>query len=95
MTSSKRITALVAALPRRPALSPPRNRYIISLRRGIDPKDLNSHLRWLSRQCTAGKNITDRFIFGYFAGYAGEFDEATLDELRKDPNPVIAQSRAP
>ena len=65
------------------------DKYIIVLKENADSK---SHLNWLnsvhkrnlnSRQFTG---VEKTYEFGGFRGYAGKFDQSTLDEIKNNPD---------
>lgn len=64
------------------------NKYIVTLKSDVD---VDSHLTWvaeahkrsLNKRDTVG--IEHTYGFGDFHAYAGEFDEATLEEIKNNP----------
>lgn len=68
-------------------------KYIVTLKEGISSDAVDSHLSWvsnvhkrsLSRRDTVGVEKTYG-IGEFFNGYAGEFDDATLEEIKNNPD---------
>ncbi|POR33185.1 Alkaline proteinase [Tolypocladium paradoxum] len=68
-------------------------KYIITLKSGLQARDLDSHLEWvsgvhkrgLSAQQFKGVELTYAGKYN-FNGYAGHFDAATIAEIRKNPD---------
>ncbi|WQF78074.1 Putative peptidase S8 propeptide/proteinase inhibitor I9 [Colletotrichum destructivum] len=69
-------------------------KFIVTLKSGISARDLDSHLSWvdavhkrsLDRRDTTG--VEKKFNVGKFSGYSGHFDDATVEELRNNPDVV-------
>lgn len=67
-------------------------KFIVTLKSGISARDLDSHLSWvdavhkrsLDRRDTTG--VEKKFNVGKFSGYSGHFDDATVEELRNNPD---------
>lgn len=68
-------------------------KYIVTLKEGISTEAVESHLSWVSdvhkrslnRRDTVGVEKTYG-IGQFFNGYAGEFDDATLQEIKNNPD---------
>lgn len=68
------------------------NKYIITLKSGVTSRDIESHLSWVGdvhkrsfgRRDLAGVEKT--YDIGDFHGYAGNFDEATIEEIKSSPD---------
>lgn len=66
-------------------------KYIITLKPEA-PVDLASHLSWVSgvhsrsltKRDTAG--VQNKYSISSWQAYAGEFDDATLEQIRANPN---------
>ena len=77
-------------------------KYIVTLKEGISAEAVDSHLSWvtdvhkrsLSKRSTVGVEKTYG-IGKDFNGYAGEFDESTLDEIKKNPDVSHSSSSQP
>jgi hypothetical protein len=77
---------LAAPAPRAPEVIP--NKYIITLK---DNVAADSHLSWvsdvhtrsLSKRDTVG--VENTYDIGKWHAYAGEFDEATIEEIKSNP----------
>ncbi|KAF6806777.1 Alkaline protease 1-like protein 3 [Colletotrichum sojae] len=67
-------------------------KFIVTLKSSISSRDVDSHLTWvdavhkrsLGRRDTAG--VDKKYNIGKFNGYSGQFDEATLEELKSNPD---------
>jgi hypothetical protein len=98
MASLRNIAAFLGALlpaviaapaPRVPEVIP--NKYIITLKNSVASSDVESHLSWvsgvharsLSKRDTTGVERT--YGIGNWHAYAGEFDEATIAEIKANP----------
>ncbi len=94
------IGALLPAAFAAPAVVPsPRakeiipGKYIVTLKEGISSEAVESHLSWvsdvhkrsLSRRATVGIEKTYG-VGNAFNGYAGEFDDSTLEEIKNNPD---------
>lgn len=74
-------------------------KYIVTLKEGISSEAVESHLTWVSdvhkrslnRRDTVGVEKTYG-VGKFFNGYAGEFDEATLKEIKNNPDVSIPPS---
>ncbi|PNY29686.1 Alkaline proteinase [Tolypocladium capitatum] len=71
------------------------DKYIITLKSGLQTGDLENHLEWVNGVHKRGlnaeqfKGVEVKYSGNYdFNGYAGHFDAATIAEIRK--NPVVA-----
>lgn len=71
-------------------------KYIVTLKEGISTEAVESHLTWVSdvhkrslnRRDTVG--IEKTYGVGeFYNGYAGEFDDATLEEIKNNPDVCI------
>ena len=68
------------------------NKYIITLKSGVSARDIESHLSWVSdvhkrslaRRDLAGVEKT--YDIGDFHGYAGSFDEETIEQIKNSPD---------
>ncbi|KAI1100311.1 alkaline proteinase [Jackrogersella minutella] len=68
------------------------NKYIVTLKEGITSADFKSHLNWardvhsrsLNKRDTTG--VSHEYQINTFNGYAGEFDEQTLAQLKSSPD---------
>ncbi|KAK0385676.1 hypothetical protein NLU13_6853 [Sarocladium strictum] len=77
---------LAAPAPRAPEVIP--GKYIITLKENVKP---DSHLSWvtdvhtrsLSKRDTVG--VENTYDIGKWHAYAGEFDEATIEEIKSNP----------
>lgn len=73
------------------ASEPIPNKFIVTLKEGIASTDRESHLAWVSdvhaqslgRRQLAGVEKT--YNISTFQGYAGSFDEATIEEIKASP----------
>lgn len=71
---------------------PVTGKYIVTLKQGLSSRDLDSHVGWvnefharsLNKRSTAGVDKT--FRTDHFNGYAGEFDNDTLEQIRSNPD---------
>ncbi|KAI0377640.1 alkaline proteinase [Hypomontagnella monticulosa] len=69
------------------------NKYIVTLKEGISTEDFKSHLNWardvharsLTKRDTVGVE-KEYSISSSFNAYAGEFDAATLEQLKNSPD---------
>ncbi|KAI6352180.1 hypothetical protein MCOR25_009513 [Pyricularia grisea] len=68
-------------------------KYIVTLKPGIAARDIESHMGWVNsvhkRNVADGKNVAgveQKFDILDFHAYAGEFDDATLEEIRNNPD---------
>ncbi|KAH8848538.1 hypothetical protein MCOR27_006051 [Pyricularia oryzae] len=68
-------------------------KYIVTLKPGIAARDIESHMGWVNsvhrRNVADGKEVAgveNKFDILDFHAYAGEFDEATLEEIRNSPD---------
>ncbi|KAJ0162039.1 Alkaline protease 1 [Colletotrichum tanaceti] len=67
-------------------------KFVVTLKPGISVRDLDSHLSWvdavhkrsLDPRDTTG--VEKKFSVGNFSGYSGHFDDATVEELRNNPD---------
>ncbi|PYH99078.1 subtilisin-like protein [Aspergillus ellipticus CBS 707.79] len=71
-------------------------KYIVAFKPGVDEATIESHTEWttlLHKRSLESRNITDTdlpvgiertYKINKFAGYAGSFDEATIEEIRKN-----------
>jgi len=78
--------------PREPAVKT-EGKYIVILKDGVTSKGAESHLGWVNdvhkrsfgRRDLTGVETTYE-IGDKFRGYTGQFDEATLEEIKKNPD---------
>lgn len=69
------------------------NKYIVTLKEGISTEDFKSHVNWardvharsLTKRDTVGVE-KEYSISSSFNAYAGEFDAATLEQLKNNPD---------
>lgn len=61
-------------------------KYIVTLKPGAD---VTSHIMWANgiqarnvRRQDADSGVTNEYAFNSFSGYAGAFDDATIEEIR-------------
>ncbi len=68
------------------------NKYIITLKEGVTSEDFKSHVNWardvharsLGKRDTTG--VSHEYQIASFNAYAGEFDEATLEQIKSSPD---------
>lgn len=68
------------------------NKYIVTLKEAVADADFDSHVSWVSdihkrsltRRDTNG--IEKEFHINKFNAYVGEFDEATIKEIKNNPD---------
>nr|XP_036575155.1 Alkaline protease 1-like protein 3 [Colletotrichum truncatum]KAF6781682.1 Alkaline protease 1-like protein 3 [Colletotrichum truncatum] len=101
MVNFKNFAALVAALVPFGAAAPTpqtetapnvAGKFIVTLKTGISTRDIDTHMSWvdavhkrsLSRRDTAG--VENKWDIGKFHGYSGHFDDATIEELKNNPD---------
>ena len=96
------VGALLPAAFAAPAPAPPRGpvaevipgKYIVTLRDGIDVADATSHLDWvgavhrrsLGARSGGSSGVKKTFAIDAFNAYSGEFDDATLEEIKANPD---------
>ena len=69
-------------------------KYIVTLRDGIDVADATSHLDWvgavhrrsLGARSGGSSGVKKTFAIDAFNAYSGEFDDATLEEIKANPD---------
>lgn len=101
MVSFKNLSLLLAALVPFAAAGPVRRdddkpdvsgKYIVVLKDNVTPEGAESHLSWVNSVHKRSADGTDlsgvetKYDFDGFHGYAGKFDEATLEEIRNNPD---------
>lgn len=68
--------------------------YIIVLREDTDESTFESHRSWVTnihknrlarRDGPALTGWTTKYVFGKFKGYAGDFDQTTIEKIRMSP----------
>ncbi|OTB02976.1 hypothetical protein M426DRAFT_74299 [Hypoxylon sp. CI-4A] len=67
-------------------------KYIVTLKEGISSDDFKSHINWardvhsrsLGKRDTTG--VSHEYQISNFSAYAGEFDDATLEQLKSHPD---------
>lgn len=72
-------------------------KYIVTLKEGVDPTSLESHLTWvndvhkrsLGKRNTAG--IEKKYGINNWNAYAGEFDDATIAEIKSNPDVALVE----
>ncbi|KYK57494.1 serine protease protn [Drechmeria coniospora] len=75
-------------------------KYIITLKDGLQARDLDSHLDWVNGVHKRGLSASqfkgvERTYNGKhinFRGYAGHFDQATVAEIRKNPDVALVEA---
>ncbi|PKS12601.1 hypothetical protein jhhlp_000809 [Lomentospora prolificans] len=88
------LVPLVAAGPlnsRATALSDVQGRYIVTLKEDLTDEVATTHMSWvqnvhkrsLSKRDFRG--VEKQYHIGGFRGYAGQFDDATIEEIKKNP----------
>jgi hypothetical protein len=81
--------ALAAPTPRAPESIP--NKYIITLKSDVDASTAKSHLSWVNEVHSRSlykrelAGVEDSFDIGNWHAYVGEFDEATIEEIKNNP----------
>lgn len=70
-------------------------KYIVTFKQGLADAKIESHAAWateLHRRCLDGRSTADgdlpvgierTYKINQFAGYAGSFDETTIEEIRR------------
>ncbi|TEA20674.1 Alkaline proteinase [Colletotrichum sidae] len=65
--------------------------YIITLKEGVTVRDLDGHLDWVNQVHSRSLNTLQfkgaehTYSFNKFKGYAGKFDEATIEAIKNSP----------
>lgn len=65
--------------------------YIVTLKEGIEKRDLDSHLDWLNDVQARSLNkrkfsgVDKHFDIEDFHAYSGKFDEETIEKIRNSP----------
>lgn len=72
--------------------------YIVTLKDGVDAATAESHIQWVGDVHKRSINKRDskgveKTYTGNFNGYAGSFDESTLQEIRNNPDVSITCCR--
>lgn len=66
------------------------NKYIVTLKEGVEASDFESHLSWVndvhSRKKRDVSGVDKEFHIGSFNAYVGEFDEETIEEIKSNPD---------
>ncbi|CAI4214019.1 unnamed protein product [Parascedosporium putredinis] len=73
--------------------TPIQDQYIITLKEDLTDETATTHLAWvenvhkrsIGKRSLKGVSAEYNFGFGGFRGYAGEFDDATIEEIRNSP----------
>lgn len=85
---------LLAALPFGTAApAPSGGKYIVTLKEGVSASKIESHLAWvhdvharsIGRRDLNLNGLEKTYEIGKFNGYAGNFDAATIQEIRNNP----------
>ncbi|KAH7125756.1 alkaline proteinase [Dendryphion nanum] len=87
--------ALAAPLAARGEVIP--GKYIITLKEGVDANSVENHLTWvndvhkrsLGKRNTAG--IEKKYGIRKWKAYAGEFDDATIAEIKANPDVALVE----
>ncbi|KAG8164459.1 hypothetical protein KVR01_006377 [Diaporthe batatas] len=73
-------------------------KYIVTLKPGAD---ITSHITWANgiqarnvRRQDAGSGVTNQYAFNSFSGYAGAFDDATIEEIRNSAEVAAVEEDA-
>lgn len=67
------------------------NAYIVTLKEGIEKRDLDSHLEWVNDIHARSLNKRDfpgvdkHFDIEDFHAYSGKFDEETIEKIKNSP----------
>jgi hypothetical protein len=67
------------------------NSYIITLKEGVTARDLDRHYGWVNdiHERSLGRRelqgVQKTYSFDGFRGYAGSFDDATIDMIKASP----------
>jgi cerevisin len=85
---------LAAPLEAREQLPDVENKYIITLKPGISSPEVETHLSWvadvhkrnIARRDVDLAGVEKTYDIADFHGYAGTFDEATIEELKSNPD---------
>uniref|UniRef100_L2FCI6 Alkaline serine protease alp1 n=1 Tax=Colletotrichum fructicola (strain Nara gc5) TaxID=1213859 RepID=L2FCI6_COLFN len=68
------------------------NGWIVTLKEGVSARDLDGHLDWVSQlQSRNLDGIERNYSFNKFHGYSGKFDDATIEEIKKNPDVVAVE----
>ncbi|KAI8308339.1 Alkaline proteinase [Colletotrichum sp. SAR11_240] len=73
------------------------NGWIVTLKEGVSARDLDGHLDWVSQLQSrnldkrAFAGIERNYSFNKFHGYSGKFDDATIEEIKKNPDVVAIE----
>lgn len=100
MVSFKNLSLLLAALVPFAAAGPVRRddapdvagKYIVVLKDDITTEGAESHLSWVNsvhKRSADGDDfagVEKKYDFSGFRGYSGKFDDATLEEIRNNPD---------
>lgn len=92
MFTLQALTALLLAAV--PLVAGEDSQYIVTLKKGIARRDVDSHIEWVNdvhKRSIVARDLgldgfDERFDIGNFHSYSGTFDDATLEEIRKSPN---------
>lgn len=89
------VLAAPAPITRRDDIIP--GKFIVTLKPGVDAAAAESHLSWVNdvhkrslKRNTAG--IEQKYEIKDWKAYAGEFDEATIAEIKASPDVSILQA---
>ncbi|KAF9870190.1 subtilase [Colletotrichum karsti] len=73
------------------------NGWIVTLKEGVQARDVDNHLDWVSQLAARNLNKRDfkgierNYSFNKFHGYAGKFDDATIEEIKANPDVVAVE----
>jgi len=68
------------------------NKYIVTLKSGVETSELDEHISWVNHVQKRGlndqyKGVEKTYTGNYdFNAYTGHFDDATVAEIRKSPD---------
>ncbi|KAM3514027.1 hypothetical protein MY11210_002344 [Beauveria gryllotalpidicola] len=93
MAGFKSFAALFLAALGAAAPAPSAGKYIVTLKDGVTASKVESHLQWvnnvharsLGRRDLNLNGVEKTYGIGSFNGYAGNFDAATIEEIRNSP----------
>ncbi|TQV98638.1 hypothetical protein V2A60_007645 [Cordyceps javanica] len=93
MVGFKSFAALFLAAIGTAAPAPSGGKYIVTLKNGVTASSVESHLQWVSevharsvgRRDLNLNGVEKTYGIGSFNGYAGDFDAATIEEIRNNP----------
>ena len=68
-----------------------KGKYIVRLKDDVSTESVDSHMTWVNgvhKRNLDGRQLAGvekQYDFGNFHGYAGKFDDATLEEIKNNP----------